>query len=228
MQKKAIILFSGGLDSTTCLALAKSQDFSCYALSFEYGQKNRIEIDNAKRAAHKFQVIEHKILSIPVDALRGSACTDPSLVVPDYDGSEGIPVTYVPARNTIFLSFALAWAEVIGANDLFFGANHDDFMGYPDCRPNYFHAFTTMANLATKAGVEGQSFIIHTPLLLLSKAEVIKEGSRLGVDYSMAISCYRPNAEGHSCGSCLSCVLRKKGFAEAGVTDPAVYLSAQS
>ncbi|OGT46176.1 MAG: 7-cyano-7-deazaguanine synthase QueC [Gammaproteobacteria bacterium RIFCSPHIGHO2_12_FULL_41_20] len=225
MQKKAIVLFSGGLDSTTCLALAKSQGFICYALSIEYGQKNRIEINNAKRVAQVLQVAEHKILSLPLAELGGSACTDPMLAVPDYIQSNAIPITYIPARNTIFLSLALAWAEVVEVADIFFGANHEDYAGYPDCRPAYFNAFTAMANLATKMGVEGQAFTIHTPWLWLSKADIIKEGLRLGVDYSATISCYRPNKQGYSCGTCLSCALRKKGFAEAGIPDPTIYSS---
>lgn len=223
MQKKAIILFSGGLDSTTCLAIAKDQRFSCYALTFAYGQKHCIEVARARKMAEKCSVIEHKVLTLPLDDIRGSSLTDSNMIVSDYDGKGGIPNTYVPARNTIFLSFALAWGEVIGAHDIFFGANHLDYSGYPDCRPDYLQAFETTAMLATKAGVEGQRFKIHTPLLYMNKAEIICTGIRLGIDYSQTVSCYRADPEGRACGTCDSCTYRKKGFAEANVPDPTVY-----
>lgn len=224
MNKSAIILFSGGLDSTTCLAIAKSQGFDCYTLSFQYGQKHSVEIKHAKQLAKHFGVKEHKILSLPLAQIGGSSLTDATLAVSDYEGSTAIPNTYVPARNTIFLSFALAWAEVIGAEHLFIGANAVDYSGYPDCRPEYYQAFEQVAKLATKAGVEGMwQFKIHTPLLHLTKAEIIQEGTRLGVDYGQTLSCYRADEQGRACGTCDSCVYRKKGFAEANMTDPTLY-----
>lgn len=224
MNKSAIILFSGGLDSTTCLAIAKSQGFDCYTLSFQYGQKHSVEIEHAKQLAKQYGVKEHKILSLPLDQIGGSSLTDASLTVNDYEGTSSIPNTYVPARNTIFLSFALAWAEVIKAEHLFIGANAVDYSGYPDCRPEYYQAFEQVAKLATKAGVEGQwQFKIHTPLLHLTKAEIIQEGTRLGVDYGKTLSCYRADTEGRACGTCDSCVYRKKGFAEANLADPTLY-----
>jgi len=224
--KKAIILFSGGVDSTTCLAIAKSQGFSCYALSFSYGQKHAIELDYAKRIAQACQVKEHRVLPLPIGQLGGSALTEQALAVPDHHHQKevAIPNTYVPARNTIFLSFALAWGEVIGAYDIFIGANHIDYSGYPDCRPEYLQAFENMANLATKIGIEGQRFKIHTPLLSLNKADIIREGTRLHVDYAMTLSCYQPDKEGRACGKCDSCTYRKKGFAEAKITDPTSYI----
>ncbi|EKD72080.1 MAG: hypothetical protein ACD_46C00014G0001 [uncultured bacterium] len=223
MQKKAIILFSGGLDSTTCLAIAQNQGFVCYTLSFMYGQKHQIEIENAKSLAKKFNVIEHKILHLPLDEISNSSLTDIQKMVPNYTGDGDIPTTYVPARNTIFLSFALAWAEVIGANDIFIGANAIDYSGYPDCRPAYLQAFEQMAMLATKVGIEGQQFRIHAPLLKLSKADIIQTGLKLGIDYSETISCYRADSLGRACGDCDSCTYRKKGFTEANMIDPTNY-----
>ena len=224
IMKKAIILFSGGLDSTTCLAIAKSQEFSCYALSFAYGQKHQVEVERAKSIAEKWGVVEHKIISLPLDEIRGSSLTDANLKVLDHQEGNKIPDTYVPARNTIFLSFALAWGEVIGASDIFIGANHIDYSGYPDCRPAYLHAFEKMATLATKVGVETNlQFKIHAPLLQLNKAEIIREGIRLGVDYSQTISCYRADIQGRACGTCDSCIYRKKGFAESNMADPTHY-----
>ncbi|VVC76969.1 7-cyano-7-deazaguanine synthase [Aquicella siphonis] len=224
MNKKAIVLFSGGLDSTTCLVYALEQGFSCYALSFVYGQKHHVEVEQAGKIAGQYGVKEHKILSLPLDEIRGSSLTDKNLAVRDYQASDKIPDTYVPARNTIFLSFALGWGEVLGAYDIFLGANHLDYSGYPDCRPEYLHAFEKLATLATKTGVEqDQRFKIHTPLLSLSKAEIIRKGLHLGIDYSQTISCYRADINGRACGSCDSCVYRKKGFTEAGVTDPTIY-----
>jgi 7-cyano-7-deazaguanine synthase len=223
MQKKAIVLFSGGLDSTTCLAIAKSQGFATYALSFCYGQRHEVEIEVAKKLVGIYGVLEHKILSLPLDQIKGSSLTDSSISIPDYEASSAIPNTYVPARNTIFLSFALAWAEVIGATDIFMGANYVDYSGYPDCRPDYLKAFEKMAALATVQGVNGEQFTIHAPLLYLSKAEIIKTGVALGVDYSQTISCYRADADGRSCGKCDSCTFRIKGFEEAGVIDPTRY-----
>lgn len=227
MNKKAIILFSGGLDSTTCLAYAKAQGYACYALSFIYGQKHNVEVDTSIKLAKKYGVIEHKILTLPLNEIRGSSLTDVTLQVKDYQAErKGIPDTYVPARNTIFLSFALAWGEVIGAENIFLGANHLDYSGYPDCRPEYLQAFEKLAELATKVGVEeGRRFKIHTPLLQMTKADIVREGMRLGVDYSQTISCYRADNEGRACGTCDSCVYRKKGFAEAGVVDPTKYIS---
>lgn len=223
MSKKAIILFSGGLDSTTCLVIAKSQAFSCYALSFSYGQKHSIEVKQACKIAERYGVIEHKLLTLPLNDLGGSSLTDSKLPVSDYQGGSTIPNTYVPARNTIFLSFALAWGEVIGAQDIFIGANHVDYSGYPDCRPDYLRAFENMAKFATKAGINGEQFKIHAPLLQMNKAEIIRKGIRLGVDYSQTISCYRADAKNRACGTCDSCTYRKKGFTEAGVPDPTQY-----
>jgi 7-cyano-7-deazaguanine synthase len=224
VSKKAIILFSGGLDSTTCLAIAKSQGFSCYALSFAYGQKHQIEVERAKCIAEKQGVIEHKIISLPLDEIRGSSLTDANRKVLDYQETDKIPDTYVPARNTIFLSMALAWGEVIGASDIFIGANHLDYSGYPDCRPEYLQAFEKVATLATKVGVEeNQPFHIHAPLLHLSKADIIRVGIRLGIDYSQTVSCYRADHQGRACGTCGSCTFRKKGFIESNTPDPTCY-----
>lgn len=221
MPKKAVILFSGGLDSTTCLAIAKSQGFDCYALSFCYGQKHSSEIDVAKRIAKAANVVEHKIVTLD---LGGSALTDADQHVEDFKGDGVIPTTYVPARNTVFLSVALGWAEVIGAFDIFIGANVMDYSGYPDCRPEFLRAFEKLADLATKAGVEGAHYRVNAPLLHLTKADIVKEGLRLGVDYSATVSCYRADQEGRACGTCDSCTYRKKGFAEAGIVDPTRYV----
>lgn len=224
MRKNAIILFSGGLDSTTCLAIAKSQGFSCYALSFSYGQKHSSEIAAAKKIAQHLGVVEHRELILPIGDYGGSSLTDSHLSVPDYAGYEGIPNTYVPARNTIFLSFALSWGEVISAYDIFIGANCVDYSNYPDCRPDYLQAFEKMAALATRVGMEkGTQYQIHAPLLHMNKAEIIREGTKLGVDYGMTISCYRADAKGHACGTCDSCTYRKKGFTEANIPDPTPY-----
>jgi 7-cyano-7-deazaguanine synthase len=223
MQKKSVVLFSGGLDSTTCLAIAKSQGFEVYALSFRYGQKHAIEIEKSIEIATAYQVTEHQILTLPIANIGGSSLTDTDSPVPDFTGSATVPSTYVPARNTIFLSYALGLAEVIGAYDIFIGANHIDYSGYPDCRPDYLHAFEQVANLATKAGREGLRFHIHAPLLQLNKAAIIQLGMSLGVAYQQTVSCYRANVNGHACGSCDSCVYRKKGFEEAGVPDPTIY-----
>lgn len=225
MQKKAVVLFSGGLDSTTCIAIAKERDFLVYALSFDYGQKHTAELKTAAVIAEAMQVAQHKIVKIGLDQLGGSAVTDPAIVVEDYTGNTAIPTTYVPARNTIFLSIALGWAEVLGAYDIFIGANHLDYSGYPDCRPAYLAAFEKLAQLATKAGVENEdnTFNIQAPLLQLHKSQIIQEGLRLGVDYSVTVSCYRADANGLACGLCDSCVYRKKGFQEAGVVDPTRY-----
>lgn len=229
MQKKAIILFSGGLDSTTCLAMAKESGFECYALSVVYGQKHEVELEAAKKIAKAMGAKEHRIIQLDfLKELGGSALTDQKIKVKDFTetfhDTNDIPDTYVPARNTIFLSTALSWAEIIGAFDIFFGANAIDYSGYPDCRPAYLQAFETMANLATKAGIEGKHLSIHVPLIQLTKARIIQEGIRLGVDYSMTISCYRADKQGHACGRCDSCAYRKKGFEEAGVSDPTRYV----
>lgn len=223
-MKKAVILFSGGLDSTTCLAIAKSQGFDCYALSFNYGQRHSAELNSAKRIAAHFGAI-HKIIDIPIAQFGGSALTDTNLEVPEYKGDNQIPITYVPARNTIFLSFALAWAEVLQAHDIFIGVSSVDFSGYPDCRPEFVQAFQTLANLATKAGVTEGNIRIQTPLGSLSKAETIDLGLKLGVDYQMTVSCYKANDQGHACGKCDSCMLRKKGFEDATIQDPTFYYS---
>lgn len=223
MQKKAIILFSGGLDSTTCLAIAKQANFACYALSFDYGQKHKIEINAAKQLAEFLGVVEHKIVTIGLNDLGGSALTSEQIEIPDFAAEEGIPVTYVPARNTIFLSIALGWAEILNAFDIFIGANDVDYSGYPDCRPEYLASFENMANLATKAGIEGKRFKIHAPLLRLKKSEIIKKGISLGIDYGSTLSCYRADAKGLACGTCDSCTYRKIGFKEAEVADPTKY-----
>jgi 7-cyano-7-deazaguanine synthase len=221
-EKRAVVLVSGGLDSATTLALAQEQGFSCYALSFDYGQRHRCELTAAARVAKGQGVVEQRVIALDLRAIGGSALTDDAIAVPT-ESSAGIPVTYVPARNTIFLSYALAWAEVLGARDIFIGVNAVDYSGYPDCRPEYIAAFQTMANLATKAGVEGEQTTIHTPLIHLSKADIIAQGIRLGVDYGSTISCYNPDAEGRACGRCDSCRLRAAGFAAAGVSDPTHY-----
>ncbi len=225
MSKKAIVLLSGGLDSTTCLAFAQQQGFECYALSFDYGQRHRFELQAAKDIAALYKV-PHKIFALPLNDLKGSALTDQSIDVPLYEdhcNSTEIPVTYVPARNTAFLCIALAWAEVLGAFDIFIGASSVDYSFYPDCRPEYFQAFSKLADLATKEGVGGGHFQIHTPLLNLSKAQTIELGLSLGVDYQRTVSCYQINQQGQSCGVCDSCAYRKKGFREAKIADPTLY-----
>lgn len=221
-MKNAVILFSGGLDSTTCLAYAKSKGFHCYAISFNYGQRHSAELNAAKRIAAHFGA-QHIIVDLPISQFGGSALTDKKIDVPDFKDNNEIPITYVPARNTIFLSFALGWAEVLNANDIFIGVSAVDYSGYPDCRPEYIHAFQQLANLATKAGVEKGNIRLHTPLINLSKAETIKLGLSLGVDYQMTVSCYNATNEGLACGKCDSCMLRMKGFSEANVADPTLY-----
>lgn len=223
---KAVVLLSGGLDSTTTLAIAKEQGFACHALTIAYGQRHAVEIEAARAIARRLGVSAHIVLPIDVCLFGGSALTSDVPVPKDrsFDAIEhGIPVTYVPARNTIFLSFALAWAETLGASDLFLGVNALDYSGYPDCRPEYIAAFEKLANLATKAGIEGRVFKIHTPLIHLTKAEIIRRGLELGVDFSLTTSCYDPTPEGHACGHCDACLLRLKGFAEIGTADPARY-----
>ena len=221
-QAKAVVLLSGGLDSATVLAIARQQDYACYALSLRYGQRHAVELEAANRVANALGVVQHKTIQIDLGDIGGSALTDLSIEVPREPG-QGIPVTYVPARNTVFLSLALGWAEVLGARDLFIGVNAVDYSGYPDCRPEFIAAFENLANLATKAGVEGRLFKIHTPLIHLSKAEIIRQGTQLGVDYGLTISCYAADAAGRACGVCDSCRLRRQGFLEAGIEDPTHY-----
>jgi len=219
---KAVVLLSGGLDSATVLALAQAQDYQCYSMSFDYGQRHRAELDAAKALARAAGVVEHKVIGLDLDGMGGSALTDSSLAVPEQPQA-GIPVTYVPARNTVFLSLALGWAEVLGAQDIFIGVNAVDYSGYPDCRPEFVHAFEQLANLATRAGVEGQPFRIQAPLQHLSKAEIVQAGSRLGVDYALTVSCYQADQLGQACGRCDSCRLRAEGFAAANMPDPTRY-----
>ncbi len=222
-HKKAVILVSGGLDSTTVTAIARSQGFECYTLSFDYGQRHRYELTAANQVSAALGVAEHKTVVLDLSTIGGSALTDMSIAVPEEE-TQGIPVTYVPARNTVFLSIALGWAEVLGADDIFIGVNAVDYSGYPDCRPEYIAAFERVANLATKAGVEGHAMRIHTPLIDLSKADIIRWGVELGVDYGMTVSCYQADqTNGAACGKCDSCRLRKKGFADASVADPTHY-----
>ena len=221
-KNNAVVLFSGGLDSTTVLAQAKAAGFECYTMSFDYSQRHAVELDAAKKIAINAQVKEHKIIKLDLAQIGGSALTDLSIEVPEHE-TAGIPVTYVPARNTIFLSIALGWAEVIGANHIFVGVNAVDYSGYPDCRPEYISAFEKMANLATRVGVEEHSLRIETPLINLTKAEIIRTGIALGVDYSETISCYQADKEGKACAVCDSCRLRIQGFKDAGVADPTPY-----
>jgi len=222
-MSKAIVLLSGGLDSTTVLAIARAHDFECYALSFDYGQKQRSELESAKTIAKQSKVVEHRIMKISLADIGGSALTDDKIDVPKYSESDEIPVTYVPARNTIFLSFALAWAEVIDCQKIYIGVNALDYSGYPDCRPEFIKAFETMANLATKQSVEGEKIEIKTPLISLTKAQIIQKGLSLGVDYSQTISCYLANSNGEACGECDACVLRINGFNNANIKDPTFY-----
>lgn len=224
-MKKAIVLLSGGLDSTTCLAIAQSQGFDCYALSFQYGQKHNTELEAAKKIAAAFKVATHYIMPLSIGNMGGSALTDEAIAVPDYKNDGKIPITYVPARNTIFLSIALGWAEVIAADAIFIGVSFIDYSNYPDCRPEYIAAFQDLARLATKVGVEGKPIKIEAPLIHLSKAQTIQQGHTLGVDYALTVSCYRANEAGLACGCCDSCTFRKKGFSEAGVEDPTAYVS---
>jgi 7-cyano-7-deazaguanine synthase len=223
----AVVLLSGGLDSATTAAIARNEGFALFALSIDYGQRHRYELDAARRVAESFGVVRHVVASVGLDQFGGSALTDDIAVPLDRDEqeiAEGIPVTYVPARNTVFLSLALGYAEVVGASDLFIGVNAIDYSGYPDCRPEFVAAFERLANLATKAGVEGNmQFRIHTPLIKMTKAEIIRRGTELGVDYSLTHSCYAPSTNGTACGRCDACQLRLKGFAEAGLTDPIAY-----
>ncbi len=221
-QKKAVILLSGGLDSATVVAMAKADGYACYTMSFDYGQRHRAELQAAERVARQLGVIEHKVIGLDLNGMGGSALTDESIAVPE-SPSEGIPVTYVPARNMVFLSLALGWAEVLDARDIFIGVNAVDYSGYPDCRPEFVEAFERMANLATKAGVEGNGFRIQAPLQYLSKAQIIQVGVARGVDYGLTVSCYQADEQGRACGKCDSCRLRADGFAAAGISDPTPY-----
>lgn len=220
--KRALVLVSGGLDSATVLALAKEQGYRCYALSFDYGQRHRYELRAAHKVARSIGVVEHRVMNIGLGDIGGSALTDTEIPVP-VTPTEGIPVTYVPARNTVFLSLALAWAEVLDARDIFIGVNAVDYSGYPDCRPEYIAAFEAMAALATRSGVEGDPVSIRVPLINMSKKEIISRGTELGVDYSLTISCYAPDATGRACGVCDSCQLRSSGFRQACIPDPTQY-----
>jgi len=222
MSKKAVILVSGGLDSTTVVAIAKSQGYDCYTLSFDYGQRHRSELVAAQKISELMTVHAHKVVKLDLGSIGGSALTDSSIAIPESE-TTGIPVTYVPARNTVFLSIALGWAEVLGANDIFLGVNAVDYSGYPDCRPEYIKAFETMANLATKAAVEGQKLSINAPLIDMSKGQIVQAGLALGVDYSNTVSCYQASLEGQACGKCESCRLRRQGFEQAGIKDPTRY-----
>ena len=220
----AVVLLSGGLDSATTLAIARSQGYICYCLSLDYGQRHRVELVAAAEIAQSLGAAEHRVMQIDLAAFGGSALTDARLAIPTTPAA-GIPITYVPARNTIMLSLALAWSEVLGASDIFIGVNAVDYSGYPDCRPEYIAAFERVANLATKAGVEGKHLTLHTPLIQLSKAEIIRQGVQLGLDYARTVSCYQADAQGSACGVCDSCRLRKQGFTDAGYPDPTRYSS---
>ncbi len=221
----AIVLLSGGLDSATTLAIARSEGRACHCLSVDYGQRHRAELDAAARVARALGAIEHRVTTLDLTAFGGSALTDSSIAVPVDGAQEGIPITYVPARNTIFLALALAFAEVRGAADVYFGANAVDYSGYPDCRPEYMRAFEALANLATKAAVTGRRLTLHTPVIDLGKADIIRRGTALGVDYSLTVSCYQASAEGFACGRCESCRLRRAGFEAAGIPDPTRYVA---
>lgn len=221
-QPKAVVLLSGGLDSGTILAMARAEGYACHTLSFDYGQRHRAELVAAERIAESCQVTEHKVVSLNLDSIGGSALTDNAIAVPETE-TEGIPVTYVPARNTVFLSIALGWAEVLNAHDIFIGVNAVDYSGYPDCRPEFISAFEKLANLATREGVEGRPIHIQTPLIDLSKADIIRRGVALGLDYSLTVSCYQADDDGRACGRCESCRLRGQGFERAGVSDPTRY-----
>ena len=222
-NRRAVVLLSGGLDSATTLAIARNQGFDCYCLSMDYGQRHSVGLDAAAHVAKTLRATEHRIIKLGLDTFGGSALTGSSIAVPVDGIQEGIPVTYVPARNTIMLSLALAWAEVLGSKDIYVGVNAVDYSGYPDCRPEYISAFEVMANLATKAGVEGAKLTIHAPLIDLSKAEIVRRGTSLGVDYGLTVSCYQADSEGRACGICDSCRLRREGFATAGLPDPTRY-----
>jgi len=222
-EKRAVVLLSGGLDSATALAMAKAQGFACYVLSFDYGQRSVTELNAARAIATQLGAVEHRVLRLSLEDFGGSALTDNSIDVPEGE-CEGVPVTYVPARNTVFLSLALGWAEVLDADAIFIGVNAVDYSGYPDCRPEFIQAFETMANLATRRGVEGDPISIETPLMHLTKADIIEQGAALGIDYALTVSCYQADDEGRACGRCDSCRLRAKGFSDAGIADPTRYI----
>ncbi len=224
-ERHAVVLLSGGLDSATTLAVARDQGYTCHALSLDYGQRHHAELAAARRVAVALGALEHKVIPLDLTSIGGSALTDQAIAVPERS-TEGIPVTYVPARNTVFLSLALGWAEVLGAWDLFIGVNAVDYSGYPDCRPEYIQAFQRLCQLATRAGVEGGEFQVHAPLILLTKADIIRTGTRLGVDYAQTVSCYAADASGRACARCDSCRLRAAGFREAGIDDPTHYAQA--
>lgn len=221
-MKKAVVLLSGGLDSVTALAIAKQQGFECYTLSFDYGQRHEAELIASAELSKKLGAQQHKTITIDLRTIGGSALTDNSIDVPE-DQQDGIPITYVPARNTVFLSIALGWAEVLSAEAIFLGVNAVDYSGYPDCRPDFINAFETLANLATKAGVEGQRLTVHAPLINMTKAEIIQKGMELGIDYSQTVSCYQADNDGRACGRCDSCRFRRQGFDQVGVVDPTRY-----
>lgn len=228
LQKRAVILLSGGMDSATVLAMAKQQGYQCYALSFRYGQRHSVELDAAINIVDQFHVVKHEIIDLNLSTFGGSALTDNTIDIPKQNsieekGSRGIPVTYVPARNTVFLSIALGWAEVLDARAIFIGVNAVDYSGYPDCRPEFIKSFEQTANLATKAGVESKKFSILTPLINMSKGEIIKRGVKLGIDYSQTITCYNADNKGYACGKCEACRLRRNGFKEAGMIDNTIY-----
>lgn len=223
MNPPAVILLSGGLDSATVLAIARQQGYACHALSVDYGQRHDAELDAARRVAHSLGAIEHRVIQLGLGQFGGSALTDAAIAVPEHP-TEGIPVTYVPARNTVMLALALAWAEVLNARDIFIGVNAVDYSGYPDCRPEFISAFEHLANLATKAGIEGKRLRVHAPLQQLSKSEIIRLGQRLGVDYSQTVSCYQADAMGRACGRCDACRLRRAGFEQADLSDPTKYM----
>ena len=223
MTTRAVVLVSGGLDSATCLAIARSEGYECHALSLAYGQRHTAELDAAARVATTLGAVEHRVMTVDLAAFGGSALTDPAIAVPESPG-EGVPVTYVPARNTVFLSFALAWSEVLGAHDIFIGVNAVDYSGYPDCRPEYIAAFERMANLATRAATEElQPLFIRTPLIQLGKADIIRQGRTLGIDYSITVSCYQADEQGRACARCDACRLRQAGFVATGMPDPTRY-----
>ena len=223
-SKRAVVLVSGGLDSTTVLAIAQAEGYDCYTLSFDYGQRHRAELAAAEVTAKTYGAVAHKVVSLDLRTIGGSSLTDESIAVPE-DDPMGIPSTYVPARNTVFLSIALGWAEVLDAEAIFIGVNAVDYSGYPDCRPEYIQAFQAMANLATRSGVEGKPLRIVTPLLNLSKGQIVERGLALGIDYALTVSCYQADNQGRACGRCDSCKLRKKGFIEAGIVDPTRYVA---
>ena len=221
-ERRAVVLVSGGLDSATVLALARAEGRACHALSFDYGQRHRVELEAAGRVAAALGAVEHRVMAIGLGGIGGSALTDPSIAVPE-QGTTGIPVTYVPARNTVFLALALGWAEVLCADEIWLGVNAVDYSGYPDCRPEFIAAFQVLANLATRAGVEGERMVIQAPLMSMTKADIVRRGTELGVDYGLTVSCYQPDGQGRACGRCDSCRLRRDGFVVAGLADPTSY-----